>query len=51
MELPGALRVEGVLTESDPERLRIGRPMEVVAVELGGLRTFAFAPTGEQAAA
>ena len=51
VELPGALRVEGVLTESDPERLRIGQAMEVVAVELGGLRTFAFAPAGEAAAA
>jgi uncharacterized OB-fold protein len=44
VELPGALRVEGLLTESDPARLRIGQAMEVVATEHGGLRTFAFAP-------
>lgn len=50
VELPGALRVEGVLTDSDPERLRIGQAMEVVAVELGGLRTFAFAPFDEAGA-
>jgi uncharacterized OB-fold protein len=48
VELPGALRVEGVLTESSPDHLRIGQPMEVVAVQLGGLRTFAFAPAGKQ---
>ena len=30
---PGSLRVEGRLTEADPERLRIGMAMEVVAVE------------------
>jgi uncharacterized OB-fold protein len=51
VELTGALRVEGVLTESDPARLWIGQAMEVVAVELGGLRTFAFAPVGDEAAA
>jgi uncharacterized OB-fold protein len=44
VELPGALRVEGLLTESDPSQLRIGQTMEVVATEHGGLRTFAFAP-------
>ena len=36
VELPGALRVEGLLTESEPARLRIGQAMEVVAVEHGG---------------
>ena len=30
VELPGAVRVEGRLTESDPEKLRIGMEMEVV---------------------
>lgn len=44
VELPGALRVEGLLTGSDLGGLEIGRQMQVVAVERGGLRTFAFAP-------
>ena len=44
VELPGALRVEGLLAESDPTRLRIGQEMAVVAVERGGRRTYAFAP-------
>jgi uncharacterized OB-fold protein len=30
VELPGAIRVEGRLTESDPEKLAIGMDMEVV---------------------
>lgn len=30
VELPGGLRVEGRLTENDPEKLRIGMPMDVV---------------------
>lgn len=30
VELPGGVRVEGRLTESDPEKLRIGMGMEVV---------------------
>lgn len=30
VELPGGLRVEGRLTESDPEKLRIGMRMDVV---------------------
>ena len=30
VELPGAVRVEGRLTENDPEKLRIGMEMEVV---------------------
>ncbi|HJV29476.1 MAG TPA: OB-fold domain-containing protein [Gaiellaceae bacterium] len=45
VELPGALRIEGLLTESDPARLRIGQAMEVVAIVHGGVRTYAFAPT------
>jgi uncharacterized OB-fold protein len=30
VELPGGVRVEGRLTESDPEKLRIGMEMDVV---------------------
>lgn len=30
LELPGGLRVEGRLTESDPEKLQIGMEMDVV---------------------
>ncbi len=30
VELPGGTRVEGRLTENDPEKLAIGMPMEVV---------------------
>jgi uncharacterized OB-fold protein len=30
LELPGGVRVEGRLTESDPEKLRIGMEMDVV---------------------
>jgi hypothetical protein len=41
------LRVEGRLTEPEPDRLRIGMPMEVVALERDGHVTFAFAPVDE----
>jgi uncharacterized protein len=44
VELPGYLRVEGRLTESDPSQLRIGMPMVVVAATVGGRRSYAFAP-------
>ncbi len=45
VELPGEVRVEARLTESDPERLRIGMPMELTAIELaGGKLTYAFRP-------
>jgi uncharacterized OB-fold protein len=44
VELPGFLRVEGRLTESRPERLRIGMAMEVVVSANGGHPTFAFRP-------
>jgi uncharacterized OB-fold protein len=47
VEFPGFLRVEGRLTESDPSLLRIGMPMVVVAVQLGGRRTYAFASAEE----
>jgi len=30
VELPGGVRVEGRLTENDPQKLRIGMAMEVV---------------------
>ncbi len=44
VEFDGLLRVEGRLTEPDPERLQIGMPVEVVALERGDHVTFAFAP-------
>jgi uncharacterized protein len=47
VEFEGQLRVEGRLTESEPERLRIGMQMEVVALVRGGRVTYAFAPTEE----
>jgi uncharacterized OB-fold protein len=55
VELGGEIRVEGVLTEADPARLRIGLPMRVVARQVlaaeGDVRvTFAFAPDTEAAA-
>jgi uncharacterized OB-fold protein len=52
VELPGGVRVEGRLTESDPEKLRIGMDMEVVfypfRTESDGTRVinFAFRPLG-----
>ena len=47
VELPGEVRVEARLTESDPARLRIGMPMELVLVPApgsNGVLTYAFAP-------
>jgi uncharacterized OB-fold protein len=47
VELPGELRVESLLTESDPERLKIGMPMELTLVAAPGrsdVATFAFRP-------
>jgi len=44
VEFDGYLRVEGRLSESDPERLRIGMPMRVVAVDHAGIPSYAFAP-------
>ena len=49
VELPGALRVEARLTESDPEKLEIGMEMELVTIpvpgrEAEGAETFAFRP-------
>jgi uncharacterized OB-fold protein len=47
VEFAGYLRVEGRLTEAEPERLRIGMPMEVVELRLGDRVTYAFAPVVE----
>ena len=47
IELPGELRVEARLTESDPERLHIGMPMELVLIPAPGVdgsATYAFRP-------
>jgi uncharacterized protein len=47
VELPGELRVEARLTESDPARLRIGMPMELVLIPApggNGAATYAFRP-------
>ena len=47
VELPGEVRVEARLTESDPAHLRIGMAMELVLVPApgdGGALTFAFRP-------
>ena len=54
VELGGEIRVEGVLTEADPERLAIGMPMRLVSLTVpvadGELRaTYAFAPVGDEA--
>jgi uncharacterized OB-fold protein len=53
VELGGEIRVEGLLTEADPERLRIGMPMRVTASVAQGMdgdprMTFAFVPVGVQ---
>lgn len=51
VELPGVVVVEARLTENDPERLRIGAPMELVLVPAHtdddgtSVLTFAFAPS------
>jgi uncharacterized OB-fold protein len=47
IELPGQVRVEARLTESDPARLRIGMPMELTLIPAPGqvdAVTFAFRP-------
>ncbi|WP_416211379.1 Zn-ribbon domain-containing OB-fold protein [Frankia sp. Cas3] len=50
VELPGAVIVEAVLTENDPQRLHIGEPMELVLVPLchdddgTQVLTYAFSP-------
>jgi uncharacterized protein len=45
VELPGEVRVEARLTEADPDRLRIGMPVELVVVPFGDKVTYAFAPS------
>jgi uncharacterized OB-fold protein len=50
IELPGEVRVEARLTESDPGRLRIGMAMELTLVHVPGSSerlTFAFRPVEE----
>jgi uncharacterized OB-fold protein len=52
IELPGEVRVEARLTESDPGRLRIGMPMELTLIPVpgaGDALTFAFRPAEEEA--
>src|SRR5664279_5376035 len=47
VELPGEVRVEARLTESDPDRLQIGMPMELTLIPVPGASdrlTFAFRP-------
>lgn len=54
VELPGEVRVEARLTESDPARLAIGMPMELVLVPApgaGDVMTFAFRPVIEEESA
>ena len=55
VDLPGEARVEGRLTESDPDKLRIGMDMRVVVVPFttdddgNEIVTFAFEPVEEGA--
>ena len=47
IELPGEVRVEALLTESDPGRLEIGMPMRLTLIPApgnAGTTTFAFEP-------
>jgi len=51
VELPGEVRVEARLTESDPARLRIGMEMELTLIPAPGrddVVTFAFRPVEDQ---
>jgi uncharacterized protein len=50
VELPGEVRVEARLTESDPARLKIGMEMELTLIPAPGRQdavTFAFRPVGD----
>jgi len=52
VELAGEVRVEARLTESDPGRLRIGMPMELVLIAApgaGDTMTYAFRPAEDEA--
>jgi uncharacterized protein len=52
VELPGQIRVDGRLTESDPAKLRIGMVMKLILIPLSkdesgrDVLTYAFAPVG-----
>ncbi len=51
VELPGEVRVEARLTESDPERLQIGMAMELILIPVPGASetlTYAFRPVEEE---
>ena len=51
IELPGEVRVEGRLTESDPGALAIGMPMELTLIPVPGdsdRLTFAFRPVSPE---
>src|SRR5947208_17164270 len=51
VELGGEVRVEGILTESDPDELEIGMAMELTLVPAPGrsdAMTFAFKPEAQQ---
>jgi uncharacterized protein len=51
IELPGEVRVEARLTESDPNRLRVGMPMELTLIPVPGASaklTFAFRPVDHE---
>jgi uncharacterized OB-fold protein len=51
IELAGEVRVEARLTESDPDRLRIGMPMDLTLIPVPGAPdklTFAFRPVCEE---
>jgi uncharacterized OB-fold protein len=51
VELPGQLKVEARLTESDPEKLKVGMKMHLVTIPLSDdengdtIVTFGFAPS------
>ncbi len=52
IELPGEVRVEARLTVADPEKLRIGMPMELTLIPApggaqDGVATYAFEPIEE----
>jgi uncharacterized OB-fold protein len=55
VELPGEVLVEARLTESDPAKLRIGMPVQLVVVPFrrdadgNEVMTYAFAPASEGA--
>ncbi|WP_243858458.1 Zn-ribbon domain-containing OB-fold protein [Mycobacterium sp. DL440] len=53
VELPGEVIVEARLTESDPNRLRIGLPMVLTSIDVSTetgqtAQTFAFAPVAQE---